>query len=71
MSWTETAKKIEDDSSLPPVGLNVIVQCDGFRCLAYRNLDGKWIATFDKRELDNVQYVVSRPRTPKATLELI
>jgi hypothetical protein len=71
MSWIETEKKIDLELSLPPVGLNVIVQCDGFRCLAYRNTEGQWISAYDNRELDNVLCVVSRPRTRKATLELV
>lgn len=54
MSWTETALKIDFELSLPPIGKKVIAHCDGFRCLAYRNNEGKWIADFDHRELERV-----------------
>jgi hypothetical protein len=54
MSWTETAKKIEMELSLPPAGKRVIVQCDGFRCLGYRSKEGKWLSAFDHSELENV-----------------
>jgi hypothetical protein len=39
---------------LPPVGVNVIVQCAGLRCMAYRTVDGKWVTTFTSQELKNV-----------------
>jgi len=39
---------------LPPVGVNVVVQCDGLRCMAYRTKDGKWVTTFTNQELKNV-----------------
>jgi hypothetical protein len=31
-----------------------LVQCDGFRCLAVRNADGKWFNPFSKQELPGV-----------------
>jgi len=53
-----TAKKIEpneeNDSDLPPAGLNVWVQCEGFRCLAYRTKDGKWLTAFGNKEVKEV-----------------
>jgi hypothetical protein len=39
---------------LPPVGVNVVVQCNGLRCMAYRTVDGKWVTTFTNQELKNV-----------------
>lgn len=54
MSLAETGKKKESDGQLPPVGVNVIVQCDGYRCLAHRTRDGKWVTTFSNIELKNV-----------------
>ena len=71
MLQIETIVKSEEVSNLPPVGLNVIVQCDGFRCLAYRNYQGKWIATFDQRELDHVLNVASFLSADKATFEML
>ncbi len=53
-----TAKKIEEkqetESDLPPVGLYVWVQCEGFRCLAYRTQDGKWLTAFGNKEVKDV-----------------
>ncbi|HUA68114.1 MAG TPA: hypothetical protein VMA13_06160 [Candidatus Saccharimonadales bacterium] len=42
------------ESVLPPVGKEVVVQCRGFRCLAYRGRDGKWRGVFDQKELPEV-----------------
>ncbi len=53
-----SAKKIEEqdetESEFPPVGLNVWVQCEGFRCLAYRTKDGKWLTAFGNKEVKDV-----------------
>ncbi|HKW30623.1 MAG TPA: hypothetical protein VJT54_14905 [Verrucomicrobiae bacterium] len=57
-----TAKKIEEkdetESTLPPAGLNVWVQCEGFRCLAYRTKDGKWMTAIGNKEVKDVIRVV-------------
>lgn len=42
---------------LPPAGMNVMIQCNGFRCLAYRTQEGKWMSTFRHEELNEVQHV--------------
>ena len=50
-----------DDSAalvLPPVGRTVLVQCRGFRCLAFRDADGKWRDANRKQELPEVLKVV-------------
>ena len=39
---------------LPPPGVNVIVQYDGVRCMAYRTRDGKWMTTFTHEEIKKV-----------------
>ncbi len=36
---------------LPPIGENVVVQAEGFRCLAFRDKDGKWRDAFHHDEL--------------------
>jgi len=58
-----TAKKIErkdeKESDLPPIGLNVWIQCEGFRCLAYRTKDEKWKTAFGDEEVKNVIRVLS------------
>ena len=57
-----TAKKLEPkdetESGLPPVGLNVWVQCEGYRCLAYRTKDGKWLTAIGNKEVTDVIRVV-------------
>jgi hypothetical protein len=39
------------DDPLPPTGEVVLVQADGFRCLAFRDKDGKWRGAFHQEEL--------------------
>jgi hypothetical protein len=57
-----TAKKLDEnekaESELPPVGLNVWVQCEGYRCLAYRTKDGKWLTAIGNKEVKDVIRVV-------------
>jgi len=42
----------------PPVGEVVLVQCEKFRCLAFRDQQGKWRSPFSKMELHNVVGVI-------------
>ena len=54
------------DSALPPryyaplpvPGLPVEVQCDGFKCMAFRNTNGKWIDLFSRDFLPRVLGVI-------------
>jgi hypothetical protein len=39
------------DDPLPLVGELVLIQADGFRCLAFRDKDGKWRNAFSRDEL--------------------
>ncbi len=32
--------------SLPAIGLPVQVQCDGFKCMAFRDREGRWVDLF-------------------------
>ena len=51
---SHAAKFIErgnNTEKLPPAGQTVFVQCEGFRCLAFRGRDGKWRDAFQKTEL--------------------
>lgn len=41
--------------SPPPVGKNVLVQCDGYRCLAYRTNEGTWRGTYTREEISDVR----------------
>jgi hypothetical protein len=45
--------------TLPPPGLLVLVQCDGFRCMAYRTTDGRWMSAFSFEELQSVISVLN------------
>ena len=41
----------EENQALPPAGLQVWVQCEGFRTLAYRDAKGKWRTVAKGEEL--------------------
>lgn len=41
----------EKESASPFIREFFIVECAGFRGMAYRNSDGKWRGAFDHREL--------------------
>jgi hypothetical protein len=43
---------------LPALGVPVQVQCDGFKCMAYRDKDGKWVDFFTREFLARVLGVV-------------
>jgi hypothetical protein len=45
---------IELSFRLPLLGHNVLVQCPGFRCLAYRDPDGNWRDAYRGDILSNV-----------------
>lgn len=51
-------------TELPPTGVNVMVQCAGFRCLAFRTYDGKWLSTFSEEELNDVIRVLAWNEEP-------
>jgi len=42
------------DEILPPVGERVIVQCEGFRCLAVCDHNGRWMDAFNDQMLPDV-----------------
>ena len=43
---------------LPVLGLPVEVQCDGFKCMAFRDKEGKWVDLFSRKFLSGVLGVV-------------
>jgi hypothetical protein len=43
---------------LPVLGLPVEVQCDGFKCMAFRDKEGKWVELFSRKFLSRVLGVV-------------
>ncbi|HUB86845.1 MAG TPA: hypothetical protein VMB22_03065 [Verrucomicrobiae bacterium] len=47
----ETGLTNETEFTLPPPGKWVLVQCDDFRCMAYRTPDGKWMPAYGDREI--------------------
>jgi hypothetical protein len=48
----------QKDDPLPAIGEQVLVQAEGFRCLAFRDKDGKWRYTFHQGELQGTIRVV-------------
>jgi hypothetical protein len=50
---------LEDIDNLPPAPEEVmLVQCEKFRCLAFRDRQGKWRSPFSKMELPRVVHVI-------------
>jgi hypothetical protein len=47
-----------ENGLMSPVGEVVLVQCEKFRCLAFRDKHGKWRSPFSKMELNNVVQVI-------------
>ena len=45
------SKKKDSEAALPPAGQKVLVQCQGYRGLAYRNSTGQWKTAVDRRNL--------------------
>ena len=54
----EGPKELASRPPLPPVGHHVLVQCQGFRCIAYRDKDGNWRDAHHGDILPNVIKVV-------------
>ncbi len=48
----------DTNTSLPPVGEVVLVQCENFRCLAFRDKYGKWRSPYSKMELNHVIHII-------------
>jgi hypothetical protein len=47
-----------ENGANPPVDEVVLVQCEKFRCLAFRDKHGKWRSPFSKMELNGVVQVI-------------
>ena len=43
---------------LPVIGLPVQVQCDGFKCMAFRDPEGRWVDLFIRKFVTRVLGVV-------------
>ena len=56
------SEKLGADSErpLPRIGEQVVVQCEGYRCLAYRDKEGKWRSAQGGEELPNVLKVLQQ-----------
>jgi hypothetical protein len=52
-SWLSANTDMEQ-RQLPAPGERVVVQCPGFRCLAYRDASGGWREAYDKEQLPEV-----------------
>ncbi len=50
----------QKENDLPPVGQEVLVQCSSFKCMAYRDSEGKWRDAFDGRELPKVIQIIEK-----------
>jgi hypothetical protein len=57
---SSTANGENENGALPPVDEMVLVQCEHFRCLAFRDKHGKWRSPFGKMELNGVLHVIER-----------
>ncbi|MBC8097456.1 MAG: hypothetical protein H7Y43_16750 [Akkermansiaceae bacterium] len=55
----QSPKKKERQSELPPAGEVALVQGKGFRCMAYRDKDGKWRDYLRRDELPEPIKVLS------------
>jgi hypothetical protein len=50
---------VVDPDNLPPSpGEVMLVQCEKFRCLAFRDRQGRWRSPFSKMELPGVVHVI-------------
>ena len=54
----EVKKTAPHFQSLPDKGLPVQVQCDGFRCMAFRDNEGRWIDLFTREILTRVYGII-------------
>ena len=43
---------------MPPAGVPVQVQCVGFKCMAFRDKDGRWVDLFSREFVPHVLGVV-------------
>jgi hypothetical protein len=43
---------------LPSTGVPVQVQCDGYKCMAFRDREGRWVDLFSRQFVDRVKGVV-------------
>ena len=44
---------------LPAAGVPVQVQCEGYRCMAFRDKEGRWVELFSREFVPHVLGVVS------------
>ncbi len=44
---------------LPVLGVPVQVQCDGFKCMAFRDRQGRWVDLFTREFVPRILGVVS------------
>jgi len=54
MTRLSDVKLQQQDSELPPIGQRVLVECDDYRCLAYRGETGRWYNAFNNQELPKI-----------------
>lgn len=54
-------RSFESHKRMPLMGQQVVVQCEGFRCLAYLDVEGKWRSAYDGKELPRVLEIIDSP----------
>jgi hypothetical protein len=60
----------ETENALHPIGQNFLVQCVGYRGLAYRNKDGRWKSIFGNKTLPKkISFLPSVQTSPPASSE--
>jgi hypothetical protein len=40
--------------TLPPIGQNVLIQCEGYRGMANRDSQGQWWSAFERHKLSTI-----------------
>jgi hypothetical protein len=40
--------------TLPPIGQNVLIQCEGYRGMANRDSEGQWWSAFERHKLSKI-----------------
>ncbi|MGH7993905.1 MAG: hypothetical protein ACREDQ_10340 [Limisphaerales bacterium] len=55
---SSTSNGENETGARPPADEMVLVECEHFRCLAFRDKHGKWRSPFSKMELPHVVRVI-------------
>jgi hypothetical protein len=61
---SKRSEKANEGEKFPPVGKSVLVRCDGFTCMAFRDTEGKWRDYFHRELLHGEVTVISAAENP-------